>query len=150
MFVTEFSKCAVLFQVPWEEACLIDWGHSWLYWKTGERINNMSFKQTRKSKIHLLGSRSNAVCFNPLLAQWVDILISFSNYSGKYMLPISLFFAGFSVLSTEIHIVLPGNVKFVLDLNNFALNSFWVRLWPISDGRTRTAPWCGVLCMMRK
>lgn len=67
----EFSVCAVLFQVPWEEACLIDWGHSWLYWKMEEWINKALFKQTKqeKSKTHLLGTRSNAVCFDPLFAQ---------------------------------------------------------------------------------
>lgn len=74
----EFSKCALLFQVPREEACLIDWGHSWLYWKMGEWISKTSFKQTKqeKSKTHLLGTKSNGICFDPLFAQWVDILIS--------------------------------------------------------------------------
>lgn len=41
-------------------------------------MNNTLFKQTKqeKSKTHLPGTRSNGVCFDPLFAHWVDILIS--------------------------------------------------------------------------
>lgn len=70
--------------------------------------------------------------------------LSYFNYSGKYMLPISLFLLDFFVPSTVIHVGLPGNVKFALDLTNFALSCFWIGLWPISDGRDRTALWCAV------